>query len=342
MWPLASIKVAQLRQKVAELMRTKGGGKGGEAPRDKGQDKDRDGRLARQHAEMRERCKEAEARAASLRQPADRLKAERDRLKGVALRELGGEAELTRALEGTSGGGAAGEWRGRAQTISLLKDQLREARAQLRASSAAGGNQGGGVDGMGEQYFHQGSPPRMHTQTHMLGTSGATTSNRTMPAPRERQRSAIEARADERRREHERVLAEAEALRTELAEARKQYRGAQARRQGLEADARDLRTKLATVAAKTQRDDELIAALKAELGNARRRAATSASSGGEGGGGGGTGVRVKGYGTGGGATHDRLLLELARRDEQCDVQEKIIMQLQGKRGISFDGKLPAQ
>ena len=117
------------------------------------------------------------------------------------------------------------------------------------------------------------------------------------------------------------------------------YRGAQARRQALEADARDLRTKLATVAAKTQRDDELIAALKTELGNARRKAATAASGGGDGG---GAGVRVKGYGTGGGAVHDRLLLELARRNEQCDVQEKIIMQLQGKRGISFDGTLSAQ
>ena len=324
---VATQETAQLKERIAELTKASGGGGGGAGRQAPAAEKDEVAKLQKQCADLRERAKDAESRASSLRVQSDRSKAERDRLHRIALRELGSDAELQRALEASAGGGGAasagggGEWRGRAKTISLLKDQLRDLRQQLIASQQHGGvlmdaRVGAAPDGRAT-----------------LGTSGRA---------HDRQRGVIEQKSEERRREHERALGQIDALKAELADCQKQLKGAVARRSALEADARDLRSKLGMVAAKTKRDDELIAALKSELGNARRKAASTPGMPGAKGMSGGTG-NVCGYGTGAGDVHDRLLLELARREAQCDVQEKIILQLQGKRGIVYDGtQMPAR
>lgn len=327
---VATQETAQLKERIAELTKASGGGGGGGGRQAPAAEKDEVAKLQKQCADLRERAKDAESRASSLRVQSDRSKAERDRLHRIALRELGSEAELQRALEASAGGGGAasagggGEWRGRAQTISLLKDQLRDLRQQLKASQQHGGVLVGA---------RVGAAPDGRAMLGAPGTSGRA---------HDRQRGVIEQKSEERRREHERALGQIDALKAELADCQKQLKGAVARRSALEADARDLRSKLGMVAAKTKRDDELIAALKSELGNARRKAASTPGMPGAKGMSGGTG-NVRGYGTGAGDVHDRLLLELARREAQCDVQEKIILQLQGKRGIVYDGtQMPAR
>ena len=85
-------------------------------------------KLQKQCADLRERAKDAVASIIPAR-AVDRSKRSVE-LHRIALRELGSDAELQRALEASAGGGGAAsaggrQWRGRAQTISLLKDQLR-------------------------------------------------------------------------------------------------------------------------------------------------------------------------------------------------------------------------
>ena len=124
---VATQETAQLKERIAELTKASGGSGGGGAGRQApAAEKDEVAKLQKQCADLRERAKDAESRASSLRVQSDRSKAERDRLHRIALRELGSEAELQRALEASAGGGGAG----------FFYVERRRARVRTRSSTS--------------------------------------------------------------------------------------------------------------------------------------------------------------------------------------------------------------
>ena len=129
----------------------------------------------------------------------------------------------------------------------------------------------------------------------------------------ERQRGALNAIEQDRRREHERVLLREQELTSELGEARKKLEAMAARIRNLEADVKGKKDRLRIMIDKSDSDDKLVAALRAELDKVRK--------GGGGGRGGGGGVHA-------GVDHEKRAAELASRvaqqQTQIDRQEQII------------------
>jgi hypothetical protein len=127
------------------------------------------------------------------------------------------------------------DWRGRREQIVHLRDTIRA----LREATA----QAGGSDSAAAGLLAR------HDAAH---------------------RSAIGRANKERVRETERMMSELEAARKSAEDLRLQYTGACSRRKVVETELAGLRNKLAIVLAKTQTDDKLIAALRAEVARCSR------------------------------------------------------------------------
>jgi len=184
-------ELAGLRQqlKAREAAKESGGVNGG--PASPGQER----------REAQKRLAETNARLAELSLSYEGARAELAKYKRALEREVGSVDGAARLLEGGSGA------RGRAEQISLLRDQLRE--AQRRAMTDNGGLAGG-----------PSSP----------GSRGE-----------ERARERLQQMEQERRHDHERLLVVEQQLRAELDESRRRADALAARIKNLEADVRSKR-----------------------------------------------------------------------------------------------------
>ncbi|KAK3286393.1 hypothetical protein CYMTET_6053 [Cymbomonas tetramitiformis] len=187
------------------------------------------------------------------------LKADLDKMKRVLKAELGEDVPLERALEG-------GEWRGRAQQISLLKEKVKDLKEKLLqagegGTGAAGGAAtvaGGGVTGSGED-----APPVRKAGEALY-------------------RKNIEKLEKDRKSQIEKLESELDAAREEATAAKKRQDAATARKSAVEAELKSLKGQIHTLIEKTENDDKLINALRTELTKARKQGGGAASEGGSG------------------------------------------------------------
>ena len=238
----------------------------------------------RELKESREQLAAANARLHEARVGQQSLKAELDRHKRALVKEVGDDVSLAKLLDEGSGA------KGRAEQIFKLKEQVKALTRRLGSAAASG-------DGGGEGEV----PP-----TPMSMGDGAD----------ERQRGRINAIEADRRREHERALLREQELSAELVDVRKRADAMAARIRNLEADVKGKKDKLRVMIEKSDSDDLLVQALRAELEKRK-------------GGGGGGGGRA-----GGGQpamSEERrageVAARLAQQQSQIDRQEQIIVAL---------------
>ena len=241
----------------------------------------------RELKEAKDALAAASARAHEARLAQQSLKAELDRYKRALSKEVGDDATLSKLLDEASGA------KGRAEQIFKLKEQVKALSKRL-GSATSGGAGESGVDDV---------PP-----TPMSNVDGADG----------RQRGALNAIEADRRREHERALLREQELSAELVEARKRTDAMAARIRNLETDVKGKKDKLRVMIQKSDADDQLVQALRAELEKHRK---------------GGAVIR------GGGATAagqpivseerraGEMAARLAQQQSQIDRQEQIIVAL---------------
>ena len=233
----------------------------------------------RELKEVKERLNAANQRVHQANISAQQSKAELQKYQRALLKEVGDDASMQKLLDEASGA------KGRAQQITLLREQVKGLSKRL-GSLTNGAEGSGGGDGD--------VPPTP------MGIDGAD----------ERQRGAINAIENDRRREHERALLREQELTSELNENRKRQEANAARIRNLENDVKSKKDKLRILLEKSDSDDKLVTALRNELDKARK-----------GGGGGSTG-------RGGGIDYEKRASELASRmaqqQTQIDRQEQII------------------
>ena len=226
----------------------------------------------RELKESKERLAAANARLHEAKMSAQALKAELGKHQRALAREVGEDVPLAKLLDETSGA------KGRAQQISLLKEQVRTLTRKLQS------NEGG------EGTPAPGSPD----------------------AAEGRHRGALHAIEQERRRELERLLVREQELSAEVVEARKKLEAMGARIRNLETDVRSKKEKLKLLLDKSDADDNLVAALRAELDKQRTRSGGGAAA-------------------GDGPINQRRMGELAskaaQQQAQIDRQEQIILAL---------------
>lgn len=181
--------------------------------------------------EWQKRGKAAEGRELELKARLEELRRENDRLKNALVREVGDDAPVAKI--------AAGEhtdWRGRAQQITLLRDKLRELKAQGNTTSVA------------------------HAAEVSLPSRAAAYA----PAGKHLDKlAASRASADDRRAQE---LMDA---REQVAALKQKLDAATSRRKVLEEGSKDLKASVAKLLAKSDNDDRLIAALKSQVGAGR-------------------------------------------------------------------------
>ena len=237
----------------------------------------------RELKDLQDRLAAAEKRAHEAKVSAQAFKADLDRHRRALQKEVGDDANVNKLLEDSSGA------KGRAQQIFQLKEQVKALTKRL-SEGGGGGGPGGAADELG--------PP-------------------TPDGADERQRGALNAIEADRRREHERSLLREQELSAELVETRKRADAMAARIRNLEADIKGKKDKLRTMIEKSDGDDALVSALRAELDKHRTKAG-----GGRGAGGGAV------VGMAPSATEERRAGEMAARmaqqQSQIDRQEQII------------------
>ena len=239
------------------------------------------GARERELKEAKERLAAANARLHEAKVSGQTAKSELVKYQRALLKEVGDDTSIARLLEEGSGA------KGRAQQISLLKDQVKD--LQRRLASAHG------------EEAVPGSPANRGEQL---------------------QRGAIEHIEADRRREMERLLVREQELSGEVVESRKRVEAMGARIRNLELDVRGKKEKLKTLLDKSETDDALVTALRAELDKQRRNGGKGGGSS-SGGGGGGEGLDA--------ATLRKRMSELASKNAQqqtqIDRQEQIILAL---------------
>ncbi|BDA42188.1 probable coiled-coil domain-containing protein 13 at N-terminal half [Coccomyxa sp. Obi] len=159
-----------------------------------------------------------EALYRSLELKVQQLKLERDAMERALRREVGDDTPLTKLLDADS------DWRGRAQTIALLKEKLlslHETHAQAMGNPSSARNR------------------------HDVNN-----------------RANLERLRGERAREAEELRAELASMRAALEDALQKQQGAAARKKALEKEVRSLKQKVVLLLDKSATDDSLIAALR--------------------------------------------------------------------------------
>ena len=185
-------------------------------------------------ADWRERAKEAASRAERDSGRYSTVKAENDRLRLIIKREVGEAAADFSRLEDSLT--AAGGWKGRAQEISLLKDKVKELKLKLAAAVAA--------PAVEESTKAPDSPLAKH-ETKL--------------------RENLAEQANKRRQDLENAEANLVAAKEELEALKRKANSAVARKAVIEKDLRGLREKMRVLTEKSNGDDKLIDALKAEI-----------------------------------------------------------------------------
>eukprot|EP00899_Mesostigma_viride_P011534 jgi/Mesvir1/20381/Mv12288-RA.1 len=189
--------------------------------------------------DWREKYTQVTARVMDAQSAATTLKQENAKLMRALLREVGEDAVLSKILADD------GDWRGRAQQISLLKDKIKELQRQLKAGGGSG------------------------------TASGAEESG--SPSFDDRHRSNLERQERDRRKEFEVTKEELQSARLEVATFKGKYEAGAARIRILEHEVRSLKEKLQTLLTKAATDDKLVDALRKELDNLRKSKSSEAS-----------------------------------------------------------------
>ena len=245
----------------------------------------------RELKESKKQLGEAHARLHEAKVSQQAAKAELEKYKRALVKEVGDEVPLQKLLDEASGA------KGRAQQIHQLKDQVKSLNRKLERLNG-GGDDGNGGDGT------MGVPP---TPSVLDGSD-------------ERQRGALNQMEQDRRREHERILLREQELDAELVETRKKLTAMDARIKNLEADVKGKKERLKLMIEKSDSDDKLIEALRAELTKATTSASPAAGGAGRGRGGGGGRAAA----SGGGVDAEKLASRISQQQSQIDRQEQII------------------
>jgi hypothetical protein len=286
-------KSAQLTSELATLKREGGGGAAGAsggggssaaARLEAASAAVRDGREGgdpaareRELKESRDRLAAANARLHEAKVSAQSSKAELERYKRALAKEVGEDVPLAKLLEESSGA------KGRAQQITLLREQVKSLGKRLTAA-----------------------------------TNGAEGGDEVPPTPDgadDRQRNALNAIEADRRREHERALLREQELGLDLLESRRKVDALTARIRTLESDAKGKKDKLRLLIEKSDSDDRLVQALRAELDKHRKSDR------------GGGSVTARAGGAGGNDAERRageVASRMAQQQTQIDRQEQII------------------
>ena len=224
---------------------------------------------SKERAEWKDKAREAGARAERDAGRYNTARAENDRLRAIIKREVGDDkvdfSKLEKSLE------AAGGWRGRAREIATLRHKVQRLRDRLEAYEDGAASVTSTVSRFGvtgddasedasneESRFDTGSRP---------GTAATNVSRRTARSFAATRETAREASA--RRRQLEEATAALAASEAACEDARAKAKAAGVRREALERDVRGLREKLNLLKEKSEHDDRLIDALRAERLRAR-------------------------------------------------------------------------
>lgn len=175
-----------------------------------------------------------------VRQEAHELRTEMQKQKKVLVKELGSEEPLERAMAAADDPNAAG-WKGRAAQISQLQRQVRDLKEQIKRP-------GEPSEADAEESTPQRSAPRR----------SATVSDK--------DRAAVDKAAEKRREEFDRLQEEVERLRGEQGEAKRKREALKSRNTMLEGQLKELKAHVVTLVQKSENDDELVSALRRQLG----------------------------------------------------------------------------
>jgi len=225
----------------------------------------------------------------TMRHQNDKLKMELNKTREALKKELG-DIPLEKVLEDGS------TWTGRAQTISLLQSkivQLKRELSNISVSSARGEGKGGALDYDG---FEDKDVAMRVDDQH---------------------RKEIERIERDRKREAQQLQDDLLKEREEKEGMRKKLDAASARVRNLEKDCRDLRDKIQILIAKTDNDDNLIAALQSEMEAMARKTKDE---------------RRKARGEESGALEElqEVRRQLKDKENQVDRQQKIIISLRAE------------
>jgi len=161
------------------------------------------------------------------------------RQKKVLIKELGPDESLERALAAADDPVAAG-WKGRATQIAQLQRQTRDLKEQLKKG---------------------GEPSEADAD---VATPQRAMPRRSLPA--EKDRAAVDKAAEKRREEFDRLQEEVEKLRGDQGEAKRKREGLKSRNAVLEGQLKEAKAHVLTLVQKSENDDELVAAMRRQLG----------------------------------------------------------------------------
>jgi len=145
---------------------------------------------------------------------------------------------LERALATADDPAIAG-WKGRASQLSQLQRQVRELKDQLKKGEP------------NEFDVEEGTPQRVPRRSAVVA---------------EKDRAAVDKAAEKRREEFDRLQEEAERLRGEQAEAKRKREALKSRNAVLESQLKELKGHVAMLVQKSENDDELVSAIRRQLG----------------------------------------------------------------------------
>lgn len=175
------------------------------------------------------------------RQEAHELRTETQRQKKVLIKELGPDESLERAMAAADDPAGAG-WKGRAAQMAQLQKQVRELKEQLKSRVEPSEADSEAM------LTPQKAPPK-----RIAGVA-------------EKDRAAVDKAAEKRREEFDRLQEEVERLRGEQAEAKRKREGLKSRNGLLEGQLKEMKVHMTTCVQKSENDDELVAALRRQLG----------------------------------------------------------------------------
>jgi len=174
------------------------------------------------------------------RQEAHELRTEMQRQKKVLTKELGPDENLEKALASADDPAMAG-WKGRAAQITQLQRQVRELKEQLKRT-------GEPLETDAGEATPQRSAPRRG------------------PTVSEKDRAAVDKAAEKRREEFDRLQEEVEKLRGEQTEAKRKREALKSRNGMLDGQLKELKAHVTTLVEKSENDDELVSAMRRQLG----------------------------------------------------------------------------
>ncbi len=184
-----------------------------------------------------------------------------------------GTTGLAGSTSGVASSAAGGGWRGRAQRISLLKNKVKKLERKLAQAQGRGDEGGEDTPSGGVATDVNGAP---------IATSG-TPSGRDVDAAA---RQHVAAMGSQRSKAMEQLASENEELRQAANDAQRKVDAGKARLRVMEIERKKTQQQLSTLLHKTDNDDKLIGALRAELGRLEmqvsdaQRAASEAAAGG--------------------------------------------------------------